>query len=97
MLDTVSITHWTYSLSLFVVFTSGSLPRRPMRISLETSEERAVVVENACDGGRQMSSSASIGCKHRLTREVLLEARERRAAANIIRGVVEDEVRAESQ
>jgi hypothetical protein len=40
----------TYSLSpLFEVRTSGSLPRRPMRMSLDTSDERAGVVENACD------------------------------------------------
>jgi hypothetical protein len=37
----------TYSFSLFVIRTSGSLPRRPIRMSLETSDERDTVEENA--------------------------------------------------
>jgi hypothetical protein len=36
-----------YSFSLFVIRTSGSLPRRPMRTSLDKSEERAAVYEKA--------------------------------------------------
>jgi hypothetical protein len=36
-----------YSFSFFVIRTSGSLPRRPMRMSLDTSEERAAVEEKA--------------------------------------------------
>ena len=36
-----------YSLSFFVIRTSGSLPRWPMRMSLDTSEERAAVDEKA--------------------------------------------------
>jgi hypothetical protein len=36
-----------YSLSFFVIRTSGSLPRRPTRMSLDTSEERAAVEEKA--------------------------------------------------
>lgn len=38
-------THETYSLSVLVVRTSGSLPSRPIRVSLETSYERVEVVE----------------------------------------------------
>lgn len=36
-----------YSFSLFVIRTSGSLPRRPMRTSLDKSEERAAEDEKA--------------------------------------------------
>jgi hypothetical protein len=43
------IAYVTYSLSLFVIRTSGSLPMRPMRMSLDKSDERDGVVENACD------------------------------------------------
>lgn len=39
-----------YSFSPFVIRTSGSLPRRPTRMILETSEERKGVVEKACGG-----------------------------------------------
>lgn len=38
-------TYETYSLSFFVVRTSGSLPNRPMRTSFARSEERDAVVE----------------------------------------------------
>jgi hypothetical protein len=36
-----------YSFSPLVILTSGSLPRRPMRMSLDRSEERAAVDEKA--------------------------------------------------
>jgi len=42
----------TYSFSLFVIRTSGSLPRRPMRMSLAKSEEQRAVDEKPC-GGRE--------------------------------------------
>lgn len=38
----------TYSLSFLVVRSSGSLPRRPTRVSFERSYDRAAVDENAC-------------------------------------------------
>lgn len=37
----------TYSLSVFVVRTSGSLPKRPMRVSFAISAARELVVEKA--------------------------------------------------
>jgi hypothetical protein len=37
----------TYSFSFFVIRTSGSRPRRPMRKTLDKSEERAAVDEKA--------------------------------------------------
>ncbi len=37
----------TYSLSFLAVRTSGSLPRRPTRMSLHTSDERDAVVDSA--------------------------------------------------
>lgn len=40
-------TYETYSLSFFVVRTSGSLPKRPMRTSLARSEERDADEEKA--------------------------------------------------
>ena len=41
----------TYSFSPFVIRSSGSLPRRPTRMSLDTSEERKEVDEKACKKG----------------------------------------------
>lgn len=38
----------TYSLSAFVIRTSASLPRRPTRMTLDTSTERDGVDEKAC-------------------------------------------------
>ena len=40
-------TYDTYSLSVLVLFTSGTLPKRPMRMSFARSAEREDVVENA--------------------------------------------------
>jgi hypothetical protein len=37
-----------YSFSAFVTRTSGSLPRRPTRMTLDTSTERDGVDEKAC-------------------------------------------------
>ena len=48
-------TYETYSLSFFVVRTSGSLPRRPTRMSLATSVEREGVDEKACGGGEDVN------------------------------------------
>jgi len=42
----VEYTHVTYSLSFFVVRTSGSPPKRPMRTSFARSEARGELVEN---------------------------------------------------
>lgn len=44
---TVDHPYDTYSLSVFVVRTSGSLPKRPMRVSFAISAARELVVEKA--------------------------------------------------
>lgn len=43
-----AVTNLTYSLSVLVVRTSGSLPSRPTNMSFATSPERAEVVEKPC-------------------------------------------------
>lgn len=50
-------TYETYSLSFFVVRTSGSLPKRPMRTSLARSEERDADEEKAYDTPLSISNN----------------------------------------
>ncbi len=50
-----------YSFSVFFdTRTSGSLPRRPTRITLDTSEERAAVDEKACSRCEDVGSSLGV-------------------------------------
>jgi len=61
-------THETYSLSVLVVRTSGSLPSRPMRMSLDTSYERVDVVEKALIKFYQHASPNPFWRVYQLTR-----------------------------
>lgn len=54
-------TNLTYSLSVLVVRTSGSLPSLPIKMSFAMSPERAVVVEKPCKSGHvSMASPRSV-------------------------------------
>lgn len=83
-------THETYSLSFLVVRTSGSLPNRPMSVSLATSCARREDVENACQKWtppksaiQQLSAHACARHRTRLTRLEAAKAVER-AAENMM-------------